>query len=230
MSYELAMGFYRRSFYERCYQPSDAYTCTRVYIYIYIYLHGVTAADVSRAHIVETATTRTTRLLAGVVFLFWAMERISIPFSPRSLGSTHFPRVIASLFYELLNGARWITSRRGRISRSSNNKIIRLSRNYTSCPLSLSLSLVQFFVCPCFRSFQKGFARLANHPFSPPLPPSSLLFRPRVYYFFNVLFHQVCIVIRFVVYFASRVMSISRGEFLSPLGTRLCRNYNLQRI
>ena len=50
MSYELAMGFYRRSFYERCYQPSDAYTCTRVYIYIYIFTRCNGCRCIPRTH------------------------------------------------------------------------------------------------------------------------------------------------------------------------------------
>lgn len=165
------------------------------------------------AHIVETASTRTTRLLAGVVFLFWATERISIPFSPRSsVPLFHFPRVIASLFYELLNGACWITSRRGRISRSS-NKIIRLSRNYTSLSLSGPIFRLSIFF-DRFKTFQPTLVRYC--PFSPSFISS-------MYYFFNVLFHQACIVIRFVVYFGSRVMTTARRIFSSlPNCTPVC--------
>lgn len=166
MSYELAMGFYRRSFYER-YQPND------VYMYAYIYIHDVTAADVSRTHRRNGQHSNDEAISRCSISVLSHGKNLYSLFTS-ILGSTHFPRVIASLFYELLNGACWITSRRGRISRSS-NKIIRLSRNYTS----LSLSLVQFFVCPCFRSFQNVSTNARS--ISPFLP---------LFYFVHVLFFQ----------------------------------------
>lgn len=161
MSYELAMGFYRRSFYER-YQPND------VYMYAYIYIHDVTAADVSRTHRRNGQHSNDEAISRCSISVLSHGKNLYSLFTS-ILGSTHFPRVIASLFYELLNGACWITPRRGRISRSS-NKIIRLSRNYTS----LSLSLVQFFVCPMFSIVSKRFyQRSFGIALSPPL-----LFRP----------------------------------------------------
>lgn len=107
----------------------------RIYVCVYIYIHDVTAADVSRTHRRNGQHSNDEAISRCSISVLSHGKNLYSLFTS-ILGSTHFPRVIASLFYELLNGACWITSRRGRISRSS-NKIIRLSRNYTSLSLSL---------------------------------------------------------------------------------------------
>lgn len=76
-------------------------------------------------------------------------------------------------------------------------------------PLSLSLSSPIFRLSNVFDRFKTFLPTLVRYrPFSPSFISS-------MYYFFNVLFHQACIVIRFVVYFGSRGMTTARWIFSS---------------
>lgn len=84
-------------------------------------------------------------------------------------------------------------------------------------PLSLSLSSPIFRLSIFFDRFKTFLPTLVRYrPFSPSFISS-------MYYFFNVLFHQASIVIRFVVYFGSRVMTTARRIFSSlPNCTPVC--------